>query len=626
MKQKRLFLAILWGLLCLLSCQDHENVKNKVKNKKLPCKERIKKSLKEYQKSKLEKNDTLQIKHLKTISYCYSELKKQKPDSVIFYAKKVLLLAIKRDDLKSKAFAYSHLGLGFKKLNQIDSAYLNYNKSKEIYLELDDSLKVAKKTLNLAKIESENELYYESDSTALEALKYIRDKKKNNKLVTSIYNCLGINSRSQNLFDAAEEWYDKAIANTSDSIRKLRYINNKAVSFKYAKNYDKAIKLYEYIINNKFFEKVPLKLKAKFKDNYAYVRFLGKKKVSERDFLLAQNLKNKIKDDKALITNYLFLSSFLEEKDYQKSLVYAHKAYDLSVKINVPNDRIEALDKLIRLENETKIRKLAIERKELSDSISIARKLTRKKLSKVIYNFKEEKTQKEKAQLARKQENTEKWIILLVGVLIMIILLSYIYDRKQKAKKAKLIEVYNTETRLAKRIHDELANDVYRTMHQVQQGATSNPAILENLEKIYLQTRDISHENSPIITGKDYGNSLKQLFADFTTSTCKIMSNGLEDIAIHTLKREQQIVLYRVLQELLVNMKKHSEASMVVITFKVDGGHIYVKYKDNGVGADTLSLKNGLQNMETRIKSIKGTITFETEAEKGFLAKFHFKK
>ncbi|WP_159260352.1 hypothetical protein [Tenacibaculum maritimum] len=73
-------------------------------------------------------------------------------------------------------------------------------------------------------------------------------------------------------------------------------------------------------------------------------------------------------------------------------------------------------------------------------------------------------------------------------------------------------------------------------------------------------------------------------------------------------------------------MKKHSKATLVVITFFKLKNSIKVQYKDNGIGAKEAVIKNGLQNMETRINSIEGSIIFETEEEKGFKSVFQFKK
>jgi signal transduction histidine kinase len=67
-------------------------------------------------------------------------------------------------------------------------------------------------------------------------------------------------------------------------------------------------------------------------------------------------------------------------------------------------------------------------------------------------------------------------------------------------------------------------------------------------------------------------------------------------------------------------MKKHSQCSLAIITFKKIENKLQIECNDNGIGAafDKLNSKNGLQNIENRILAIKGTITFDTKPSKGF--------
>ena len=74
-------------------------------------------------------------------------------------------------------------------------------------------------------------------------------------------------------------------------------------------------------------------------------------------------------------------------------------------------------------------------------------------------------------------------------------------------------------------------------------------------------------------------------------------------------------------------MQKHSNASLVAITFQSDQNKYLIKYSDNGVGVDlnAITVTNGLQNIESRIKSINGVITFETSLNNGFKTTIRFK-
>lgn len=528
-----------------------------------------------------------------------------------------------RKNKKALANDYYRLGFYFKKKNQIDSTYYYYLKSYKGYKNIKDTLKIAKQLFHITKLESDQELYNKSDSSAILVLKY---SKKGAPLLGSVYNCLGINSKNKKEYKEALKWYRLAIITTKDSIKKLRYLNNEASTYIDLKKYDKAFLYLKKIKKSKYYDNVPLKLKAKIIDNHAFAKFLCKQEVNVSEFLKAQEIKEQIKDYTGLIANYANLSDYFKEKNSKIALDYAYKMHHLSKKIALPKDRIEALDKIISLEEGFKLRKYAKERNRLSDSIQLVKQRSQNKFAKIIYNYEEEEKQKLKAQVALVKQKSQKLTILLVSGVLVFILLFYLFYKNQKTKKEKIIEVYNTETRLAKKIHDVLANDLYLVMNKVQKETNTNPALLQDLEKIYDLTRNISHENSPVLTGEKFELFLKQLLIEFSTNDTKVINKGLTNINVNSLEKEKQIILYRVLQELLVNMQKHSKAKLVVIKFTELHNVIYVNYKDNGVGTSLKVIKSGLQNMETRMKSIKGFINFESEEGKGFKANIKFKR
>jgi len=116
------------------------------------------------------------------------------------------------------------------------------------------------------------------------------------------------------------------------------------------------------------------------------------------------------------------------------------------------------------------------------------------------------------------------------------------------------------------------------------------------------------------------------MMGSYSNPKTNVIINGFDSFNWSLLEEYKKIMLYRILQELLVNMKKHSQCSLVAISFKVVDDKIQVVYSDNGIGfsSDTKILKNGLQNVENRIKAIKGTITFDNATGKGFKVSLSF--
>lgn len=90
----------------------------------------------------------------------------------------------------------------------------------------------------------------------------------------------------------------------------------------------------------------------------------------------------------------------------------------------------------------------------------------------------------------------------------------------------------------------------------------------------------------------------------------------------------KKIILYRVLQELMINMKKHSHSTFVILSFSEKDNGIEIVYKDNGIGLGEIESKrkNGLLNVENRIYSIAGKLTFESEKGVKVIILFHTKR
>lgn len=73
-------------------------------------------------------------------------------------------------------------------------------------------------------------------------------------------------------------------------------------------------------------------------------------------------------------------------------------------------------------------------------------------------------------------------------------------------------------------------------------------------------------------------------------------------------------------------MKKHSQCSLVMITFKNREKNIIIAYTDNGIGVvkEQINIKSGLLNVENRINAIGGTLTIDNAIQKGFKVRIEF--
>ena len=562
------------------------------------------------------------------ISYLYGKL--HKLDSAIFFSKKMLNLpnVEKDDNLKGKIFF--KLGSYFNRISLKDSAYYFYSNSKKHFSNTKDSIYTSKVLINLSILESDFGSYSISDSTAVQALKYLNDKEVN--LRARVFNCMALNSTYQSLYKDAISYYNKSIGISKSKGSKIIYKNNIALVFKEQKKYSKSISILEDLLKDTISNQ---RTKARIIDNLAHTKWLSNSNRHVlKELLLAESIRNEQKDNFGLIASYSHLSEFFNEKNRSRSLFYANKMYEISKKEKSPQDQIEALDKIVNLQTPQKAINYYKESIRLRDSLQTAETKRQYKFAKIKYNYEEEEKQKLKFEtlaienklVAEREENLKKNVLIL-GVVLISGLLFLIYRRKVQHKKRILEESYNTETRIAKKLHDELGNDIFNTLTKVQNPKIKTEEIINDLDKIYLQTRAISHQNDSIETGGNFENYFRNLVASYNSDACKIILKDMSSLGLNNLNKDKQIVLYRVFNELFVNMKKHSKASLVVLACKKINNNLEISYVDNGVGfkEDTIILKNGLKNMETRIKTINGTINFENKSNKGLKVKIHFK-
>lgn len=196
---------------------------------------------------------------------------------------------------------------------------------------------------------------------------------------------------------------------------------------------------------------------------------------------------------------------------------------------------------------------------------------------------------------------------------------------KSRHKRERFMEAYITETRIARKVHDEIANEIYSTINYLttekEMSDINKEKLISRLDDIYLMTKNISRETNDIDTGYNFPEHLKMMLTAYSNDNVNVIIKGIEDIDWNNQNSIKKIAAYRSLQELMVNMKKYSQASLVVLGFATTGKKTEITYTDNGIGVSDASLfsKNGLLNVENRMTSIEGNIQFDNSG-KGFHA------
>ena len=503
------------------------------------------------------------------------------------------------------------------------NAFQYFNKAKEFYLENNDSLGIGKCLMNMGIILTDQGDYFGAQETSLEAVKYFNENEIDNyNYINSNYNNLGITTYNLEEYGNLIKFYDLAIKFSMDSLDTNVFLNNKANAYREQNNYTEALKIYNRI----------LKENSKNKNEYSRtLTNLAKTKWLQNsdynpvpEFKKALNIRLEEKDLFGQNSSYAHLADYYTKKQPDSALLYAHKMYNVAQQIKNPNDQIEALQKLVILENPEKSKDYFLTYQKLNDSLQTARNKAKNQFALIRYETEKSKAdfQKSQADNVKKQNQILKQYAGLGVLGLALIGTGFWYKRRKKRlEKEKELEVKNTELRYSKKVHDKVANKVYRVMSEVENTPEmKKEVLLDKLEGIYEISRDISYDHEPT----DEKHLVKMLESYSSKDTVQLVQVGISEIGWDEFNKEIQSEVYNVLQELMTNMKKHSQASRVVIRMSRIQNDIIIRYSDNGIGSETFSPKNGIKNTGNRMETIGGTITFDAISGEGFKAELKF--
>ncbi|MGZ3839920.1 MAG: tetratricopeptide repeat-containing sensor histidine kinase [Flavisolibacter sp.] len=146
------------------------------------------------------------------------------------------------------------------------------------------------------------------------------------------------------------------------------------------------------------------------------------------------------------------------------------------------------------------------------------------------------------------------------------------------------------------------------------------PRSVQYLQDCINEIRSLSKRLSAPTLGKiSLEESVKELI-DSINATSKVkITRQISGVTTPILKQELHIGLYRILQEQLNNVLKHSEASEVLVQLHRHEDTIQLLVSDNGKGFIVNKSKAGigLMNMQTRAESLNGTLELDTAPGKG---------
>ena len=247
--------------------------------------------------------------------------------------------------------------------------------------------------------------------------------------------------------------------------------------------------------------------------------------------------------------------------------------------------------------------------------------------------------------------STEIWFSIIAGSLLLFLLCTFIVAFTMlyiKRRRQHNIEKQQLETQFEQTLLQSELEIKEQTLQYVASELHDNLGQVASLIKIHLNTFQFKDEVKARQKIEDTKELIRQLITDLKLLSVRLGSDkvaqsgilkGLENEVerlnktglykttlqqngtIPPLDNNTTIILYRMVQEIINNIIKHSRAKRIDINLKVEGNFFTLSLKDDGVGFNMEEkIKNGgsgLTNLYNRAKLINAKLLISSSPGKG---------
>ncbi len=171
--------------------------------------------------------------------------------------------------------------------------------------------------------------------------------------------------------------------------------------------------------------------------------------------------------------------------------------------------------------------------------------------------------------------------------------------------------------RIARELHDEAGQVL--TAVKIELDLEGRREAGEMVGRALAQVRDLSNLLRPTVLD-DFGlvPAVRGLVEDFARRTRIEADLSIAD-GLHDFTPEQEVVVYRVVQEALTNVARHAQATQVHVGLAAADRRLRVVVQDDGRGiAGVAEPHLGLLGMRERVTAVGGSLDLHSEPGRGF--------
>ena len=230
-------------------------------------------------------------------------------------------------------------------------------------------------------------------------------------------------------------------------------------------------------------------------------------------------------------------------------------------------------------------------------------------------------------------------VCLSIGVVYAHKLFKYIARlnrQRQTLNKRILTAVLRTEekarSRFSKELHDGLGPQLSSAKMSLsalarEERTPEQREIIDNttyvIDEAIRSLREISNNLSPHVLN-DFGLARGvQHFIDRSAAMHNVRIRFTTNLRAERYDTDVEVILYRVICELINNSLKHAACTNVNLSLSRAGTTLVLDYSDNGRGFDSKAMMDcgmGLSNIDSRINSLGGTFDIDSAKGKGMHA------
>lgn len=280
-------------------------------------------------------------------------------------------------------------------------------------------------------------------------------------------------------------------------------------------------------------------------------------------------------------------------------------------------------------------------------------------LAKIQTQQKAEQLESAQREVAFKSRTNRLYVILFFAALVSLALLFYAYAQRSKSMKqqshlhhleiekvkqqneitnlnAMLDGQEQERTRLARDLHDGLGGLLSGTKIELS-GVSSkiqDQFVMQKVNKSLTQLDNAVNELRRVAHNLMPELLLKYGMVEAIKEYCNRMSSDTLDVSAeivgydNSLETNRQVLVYRIIQELVNNAVKHAEAKQIFIQLAQTDNTIFLTVEDDGDGFDVASLDGrksaGMHNVHSRLDFLKGKLHIDSRQGMGTTVEIEF--